>query len=191
MCKSTQRSSLSEKQGSDTHPKEEYGCRCPPERRVCQRADLNHLHRTVLLGLCLPLANYLVLILTLDWTQDPPQYVCTSFGKDRFQSKGCRMASGLIMAWNSLPLWPLGVLLRMCNWGALLDPRSDWSGHLSSLLQLSWAPSINFFLEMSMDLLAVSLPRGSATSYLTPPPPPCHHLPSPLRMLTDAAIAEQ
>ena len=43
----------------------------------------------VLPGLCLPLASYLVLILTPDWTQDHPQYACISFGKDGFQSKGC------------------------------------------------------------------------------------------------------
>ena len=67
------------------------------------RADLNHLYRTVLLGLCLPLANCPVLILTPDWTQDPPQRACASFDKDGFQGKGCQEVSGLIMAWSLLP----------------------------------------------------------------------------------------
>ena len=62
--------------------------RASPEWRAQLRGHLIHLYRTVLLGLCFPLANYLVLFLTPDQTPDPPQYVCTSFGKDGFQSKG-------------------------------------------------------------------------------------------------------
>ena len=41
----------------------------------------------VLLGLCFSLASYLILFLTPDQTQGPPQYVCASFGQDGFQSK--------------------------------------------------------------------------------------------------------
>ena len=52
---------LANEQRSNTHPKEEYGCGHPPQRRAHQRDDLNHLYRTVLPGLCFPLANYFVL----------------------------------------------------------------------------------------------------------------------------------
>ena len=37
--------------------------------------------------LCFPLASYPVSFLTADWTQGPPQYVCTSFGQDELESK--------------------------------------------------------------------------------------------------------
>ena len=42
------------------------------------------------------------------------------------RAKGARTVSGLIMAWHPLSFWPLGASLRMLNWGALPDPRSDW-----------------------------------------------------------------
>ena len=67
------------------------------------RGDLNHLYRTALTGLFFPLANFLVLIRTPDWTQDPPQYSCSSFGKDGFQSKECRDS---IRAYNGLESTP-------------------------------------------------------------------------------------
>ena len=117
---------LSQKQSSNTHPKEECGCRHPLQWGVNQRHVLNHLYRTVLPGLCLPLANYLGLILTPDWTQHTPQYACASLDKDGFQSKGCCNGIRTCYGPAPLPFWPLGVLLHMCNWGALLDRKSNW-----------------------------------------------------------------
>ena len=73
-----------------------------PSIRSAQRGDLNHLHRTVLPGLCFLLANYLVLFLTPDWTQDPPQYACAFLAKMVSRAKGARTVSGLIMTWRPL-----------------------------------------------------------------------------------------
>ena len=76
------------------------------------------------------------------------------------------------MAWHPPPFWPLGVLLYMCHWGGLLDPRSYWSGHLTFLLQQRSAPAINFFLKCQREtrpsLLGLtnpsySQPRGPFT----------------------------
>ena len=91
------------------------------------------------------------------------------------RAKGAGTVSGLILAWCPLPFWPLGVLLRMCNWGGLLDPRSDWSGHLIFLFQQSSAPAFNVLLNVSKrnkaQLLSLtsprySQPRGLSISYL-------------------------
>ena len=41
--------------------------------------DVSHLYRTVLPGLCLPLANYLVSFFTPDWSMDPPKDACATF----------------------------------------------------------------------------------------------------------------
>ena len=125
------RSSFSQKQRSNMHPKEECGCRRPPNWGAGQRGDINHLHRTDLLGLCFPLAIFLVLILTPDWTQEPLQYACTSFGKDGFQSRvlGPGTISRLTMAWRPLPFQLLGVSLCMC--GMSPWPQEWLNGHLS------------------------------------------------------------
>ena len=92
------------------------------------------------------------------------------------KAKDAGTVSGLIRAWCPLPFWPLGVLLCMCNWGGLLDPRSDWSGCLIFLLQQSSSPAVNFFLEVSKRKKAqftltsprCSQPRCPSTSHLTP-----------------------
>ena len=54
---------------------------------MCQRGDLNHLYRTILLVLCFPLANYLVLSFIPLQTQRPPWSACAPFGQGGFQSK--------------------------------------------------------------------------------------------------------
>ena len=43
------------------------------------RGDINHSYGTALLGLCFPLANYLVSFFTPDWSMDPPQDAYTTF----------------------------------------------------------------------------------------------------------------
>ena len=79
------------------------------------------------------------------------------------------------LLWPGAPslFWPLGVLLPMCNWGNLLDSKSDWSGHLIFLLQLSSAPSTNFFFEVSKrnylhGLTSPPLLSAQGPSYLLP-----------------------
>ena len=42
----------------------------------------NHLYRTALLGLCLPLANYLVSSHLTDWSTHIPKDVCVTFFSD-------------------------------------------------------------------------------------------------------------
>ena len=51
------------------------------------RGDLNHLHRTVLPGLCFPLANYLVLFLTPPDPGPSSVFAQAFVGKGRFQSR--------------------------------------------------------------------------------------------------------
>ena len=60
---------LSQKLGRDTHPEESAGVLSEEE----------HSKEVILLGLCLPLAHYLVSFFTSDWSLDPPQNACTAF----------------------------------------------------------------------------------------------------------------
>ena len=66
--------------------------------------DLNYFYRTVLLGLCCSVANYLVLSFTPDQTQGPPLICLSIFGQDGIpkQSMAGRL-SRLVMAWHPLP----------------------------------------------------------------------------------------
>ena len=98
------RSAIRQKLGRDTHPErkvwdvfskaEEHSkseARSPAEihtwrgvpaswmRSSTVKRDVNCLQRTILLGILLPLANYLVSFFTPDWSMDPYQYVCTTF----------------------------------------------------------------------------------------------------------------
>ena len=91
----------------------------PPEWGGSQRGDLNHLFRTILQGLCLPLAYYLIWSFTPDQTQGSPKSACTNFGQDGAQTKAWQGRwSRLTMAWHPLPFWPRGVSLCMCSWGS-------------------------------------------------------------------------
>ena len=96
-------------------------------------------------------------------------------------AKGVGMVPRLVMAWHPLLSWPWGVFLLLCNWGALFDPRSDWSGPLIFLFQQSSAPAITFLLEvfkrshpnlLSLTSPSCSQPKGPSTWYLVP------HVPS-------------
>ena len=68
-----------------------------------QRGAINPLYRTVLLGLCFPLANYLVLFLTPDWTRALPNMCVHLLAKMDSRAKGSGTASGLIIAGRPLP----------------------------------------------------------------------------------------
>ena len=75
---------------------------------MCLRGDLNQLCRTVLPGLCLPLANYPVLFLTPDWSvlflthRTLPNMHAHLLAKMDSRAKGSGMVSGL-MAWHPPP----------------------------------------------------------------------------------------
>ena len=106
-----------QRQSSSSHPEEARGCGRAPEWGAHQRSDLNHLSRTVPLGLCFPLANFLVMFRTPDQTQGPPLCVCTSFHQDAFQTKGHgTVIRTYYMAWHPLPFSPRGVSLCVCRW---------------------------------------------------------------------------
>ena len=96
---------LRQKQGRKTHL-ERKGVGIPPNEGAQWRGGLNHLSRTVLPGLCLHLANYLVSFFTPDWSQDPPQHACSIFAKMDPTPEACGCMSTLIMGWRSLPFWP-------------------------------------------------------------------------------------
>ena len=147
-----------------------------PSIRSAQRGDLNHLHRTDLLGLCFLLANYLVLFLTPDWTQDPPPYACASFGQDGFQSKvfwGCiRTYYGL--APPSL-FDPEGSFSACVIGEVCLTPGVIEVVILSLYSSRAQLLPLTFFLmcqrEARLNLLSLtspscSQPRGPSTSYL-------------------------
>ena len=61
-------------------------CRHSESGGAPEGGDVSHLHTAFLLGLCLPLANYLVSALvnylvsffTPDWSMDPPQDACAT-----------------------------------------------------------------------------------------------------------------
>ena len=50
--------------------------------------DVNHLCRTVLPGLCLPLTDYLVSLSMPDWPMDPAQDACATFCWDSSHCRG-------------------------------------------------------------------------------------------------------
>ena len=56
----------------------------PLVRRNAVKRWVSHLYRSVLTGLCLPLANYLVSFSTSDLPWDPLLDVCTPLNQDRF-----------------------------------------------------------------------------------------------------------
>ena len=91
---------LRQKQSSNIHPKKEYECGCPPQWGPLQIGDLSHLYRTVLPGLCFPLANCLV-FLTPDQIQGLLPYACPSFGQGGFQSK--RLWDGIRTYYDVVP----------------------------------------------------------------------------------------
>ena len=78
----------------------------PPSEEECSKKQLSHLYRTVLLGLCLPLVNYLVSFSTLDLPWDLPQHACTTSFQDGFQPRGLRdqLLASHIMGWCPLLL---------------------------------------------------------------------------------------
>ena len=63
------RSPVNQKLGRDTPFERNAGVLAEEE----QRCDLHHFHRTVLLGLCFYLANYLIYFFTPVWSMDPSQ----------------------------------------------------------------------------------------------------------------------
>ena len=72
----------------------------------------NHLYRTALLGLCLPLANYLVSFFTPNWSTHLPTDVCATFFSDASLHRGLWVIimviimSTLIMGWDPFPVQP-------------------------------------------------------------------------------------
>ena len=76
---------LRQMQSSHTRPKEEWGADVS--------GDLNHVCGAVLPGPCLSLANHLASF-TPDWTQGPPQRVCTLLAKTDSRAKGYGAADG-------------------------------------------------------------------------------------------------
>lgn len=144
-----------------------------PEWGAHQRDDLNHFHRTVLLGFCFPFSNYLVYFWHLTGNKTLLNTHVHILAKTDFKAKVAGKVSGLIMVWYTF--WPLRVLLCMCNWGDL-DLRCDWCGHLSfyfnraQLLQLIF--SLKCQREIRLNLFSLRSPsssqhRGPSTSYLS------------------------
>ena len=103
MCGRSHRKTVypTQKQGRDVHPerkgmgilsREEYSKsetrqRCTPGeehgssecRAVQYGGDVDHLYKTVFLGLCGHLANYPISFFNSDWFLDPPQDDCANF----------------------------------------------------------------------------------------------------------------
>ena len=73
----------------------------------------NRLCRAVLLGLCLPLANYLVSFSIPELPQDPSQHACSIFSKMKFQGK--RDLTSHVMGWCHLLLISQEAFLPMCS----------------------------------------------------------------------------
>ena len=131
MSESTKKQSiyLRQKQSSNKHSKEGWGCWHPPQREAHQRGDLIHLHEAVLLGLSFPLAK-IISFFTPEPTQDPPRCAYTSFGQDGVQRKA--LWEGYLGLWSDIPSLsdPEG-FLYICIWG-LPDPEdgnyvTSWS----------------------------------------------------------------
>ena len=108
-------------QGRDAHPERVWAS--PVARRSAVKRRLSCLHRSVLPGLCLPLAQYLIPFSTpgLPWDPYPG---CTRTAQPRWISKW-RLLGGarIIMAWRYPDFWPgviptfglQGAFLRMCR----------------------------------------------------------------------------
>ena len=135
---------LRQKQGRKTHP-ERKGVGIPPNEGAQWRGGLNHLSRTVLPGLCLHLANYLVSFFTPAWSQDPPQHACSIFAKMDPTPEACGCMSTLIMGWHPLSFWPPRSLPAHVQTGKF----SLTSGVVILSLQQSSASSTSFVLGVS------------------------------------------
>ena len=70
---------------SETHPGR---CAATLDEEEQWGDDVNHLCRSVLPGLCLPLTDYLVSVFMPDWPMDPPQDACAAFCWDGSHCRG-------------------------------------------------------------------------------------------------------
>ena len=115
-------------------------CRCPEWGGAWYGGGINHQYRTVLLGLCLPLANYLVSFFTPDWSMEPPQDACATFcygGSHCVEAYECMFM--LIMGWCPLLFRPSRNLLvhvqtRKLPWS------QEWTPYLLAWAELSFYP---------------------------------------------------
>ena len=113
---------------------------------------LNHWYGAALPGLCLPLANYLVLPFTPDQTQGPPWSAWASLGRDGFRSKA-RWEGRLDLLWSGTPsLSDLEVPLCTCVVGVSLTLRMGRRWPLGLLSRQGSAP----LLILSLPLLTNS-----------------------------------
>ena len=69
----------------ETHPER---CVAVLDKEEEWGGDVNHLYRTVLPGLCLPLTHYLVSLFMPDWPMDPPQDARATFCWDGSHCSG-------------------------------------------------------------------------------------------------------
>ena len=141
--------------------KEKWGCWCSPEWGLHKGGDLNYLYRTVLLGLCLPLAHYLVLSFTPDQTQGPSLiFMCIIWPRWIPKQSMAERLSRLIMGWHLLSFWPRGVSLCICIWG-LPDPEDG--RNVTSLFFCPISAQPPLFI-LSLPLFTSS--QKTSTSYL-------------------------
>ena len=91
-----------EKKSIYLYSKEKWEWERPPEWGAPQRGDFNHLYGTDLQGLCFPLAHFLVLFLTPDWTQGPPLCMYIFWPRRIPEQRLMGWLMGLFRAWCPL-----------------------------------------------------------------------------------------
>ena len=120
MDKHTERWSvyLRHRQSSRTHPKEECGCRSPPEWSVPPERWFKPL-RWGSSSRSLFSSGQLSSFMSHTWQDPEPSPVCVHIFWPRWvpeQGLGGRLA-WLIMTWYPLPFWLRGIFLRVWSWG--------------------------------------------------------------------------
>ena len=166
MWESTQRSSLSQKQRSNTHPKEECGCGRPPEWGATKEGM-----QLTYIALFFWVFVYLWPIILVYFSHltghrilpDMRRHLLTKMDS---RVMGAESASGLIMAWRPLPFWLLGVLTAHFNLsltpGEIEVVTLSFYSSRSQLLPLTF--SVTCQGEARLSLLSLASPSCSQPS---------------------------
>ena len=159
------------KQGRNAHL-ELKGVSVLPNEEECSKEVIKNLHRAVLLGICLPLANCCTSFPVL---KQFPTYVHI-FSQDIFSTEACGSLASTIMGWFPLLFYSYESFCTCTVWELSLTSGVVIS---CSLLQMSSSPVINFVLGASREnkiqfysswklpaaLLRAHLPPTSITIY--------------------------
>ena len=98
-------------------------------RKSAIKRWLNRLYRSVLPGLCLHLANYLVSFSTPDLPWDPPRHECASQMDSSKEAHGMALASRIAITKGSPPFgrpWGLSVEKAMAPHSSILAWKIPW-----------------------------------------------------------------